>query len=99
MENNKTNTPAIRVGVVDDHILVATAFTRLLKDMNGIEPVMEVYSGEELLHQLKTATVLPDILLMDIVMDGIGGIEATEQITELYPEIKVIAVTGEDNED
>ncbi len=81
----------IRVLLVDDHELVRTGFRRILEGDSGIEIAGEAKSGEEALQQVQK--LKPDLVLMDINMPGIGGIEATRKIKRLYPETQVIAVT------
>lgn len=81
----------IRVLVVDDHDLVRTGITRMLEDIDGLQVVGEANSGEESLK--KAREVKPDVVLMDIKMPGIGGLEATRKLIRSYPDIKVIAVT------
>lgn len=93
MENLQTKPGAIRVGIVDDHITVAAGVTKLLNDMKDILCTLEVYNGEELLSELRDTVELPDIILMDIDMPGMGGVQATRKVSELYPLIKIIAFT------
>ncbi len=81
--------------VVDDHELVRSGISRLLTDAKGIEVVGEAASGEEAVQFAKEFS--PDIILMDIRMPGIGGLEATRKITRHNPEIQVIAVTACDD--
>jgi two-component system invasion response regulator UvrY len=81
----------IRVLLVDDHELVRTGFRRILEGDPDIQVVAEAESGEDALKQVQS--LQPDMVLMDINMPGIGGIEATRKIKHLYPEIQVIAVT------
>jgi len=85
----------IKVLVVDDHELVRSGISRLLTDAKGIEVVGEAASGEEAVQFAKEHS--PDIILMDIRMPGIGGLEATRKITRHNPEIQVIAVTACDD--
>ncbi|MFK0309656.1 UvrY/SirA/GacA family response regulator transcription factor [Pseudomonas sp. NPDC090233] len=81
----------IRVLVVDDHDLVRTGITRMLADIDGLQVVGEADSGES---ALKLARELkPDVVLMDVKMPGIGGLEATRKLLRSYPDIKVVAVT------
>ncbi|WP_060478014.1 response regulator transcription factor GacA [Pseudomonas monteilii] len=81
----------IRVLVVDDHDLVRTGITRMLADIDGLQVVGEADSGES---ALKLARELkPDVVLMDVKMPGIGGLEATRKLLRSHPDIKVVAVT------
>ncbi|MCV9920350.1 UvrY/SirA/GacA family response regulator transcription factor [Pseudomonas sp. BT-42-2] len=81
----------IRVLVVDDHDLVRTGITRMLADIEGLQVVGEADSGES---ALKLARELkPDVVLMDVKMPGIGGLEATRKLLRSHPDTKVVAVT------
>lgn len=81
----------IRVLVVDDHDLVRTGITRMLADIDCLQVVGEGDSGES---ALKLARELkPDVVLMDVKMPGIGGLEATRKLLRSHPDIKVVAVT------
>ena len=81
----------IRVMLVDDHELVRTGFRHILSDMHEVEVVGEAETGEgalKLIPQLE-----PDLILMDINMPGIGGIEATRTIKHKYPIIQIIVIS------
>jgi two-component system invasion response regulator UvrY len=82
----------IKVLVVDDHDLVRTGITRMLSDIAGLQVVGQANSGEESL--LKARELKPDVVLMDIKMPGIGGLEATRKLLRSHPDIKVVAVTA-----
>lgn len=81
----------INLLLVDDHDLVRLGFTRLLSDVKGIKVVGEAKSGEEAIKLAKT--LKPDVVLMDVKMPGIGGLEATRKLLRCMPDTKVIAVT------
>ncbi|VXC50824.1 UvrY/SirA/GacA family response regulator transcription factor [Pseudomonas sp. 8O] len=81
----------IRVLVVDDHDLVRTGITRMLSDIDGLQVVGEACTGEEAL--LKVRELKPDVVLMDVKMPGIGGLEATRKLMRSHPNIKIVAVT------
>jgi two-component system invasion response regulator UvrY len=85
----------IKVLVVDDHELVRSGISRLLTDAKGIDVVGEAASGEEAVQFAKEQQ--PDVILMDIRMPGIGGLEATRKIARHNPDIQVIAVTACDD--
>jgi DNA-binding NarL/FixJ family response regulator len=86
----------INVLVVDDHDLVRTGIRRMLADVTGITVVGEADCGEEAL--LRVRELRPDVVLMDVKMPGIGGMEATRKIIRSHPSVKVIAVTACDEE-
>ncbi len=82
----------IRVMVVDDHKLFRLGLRRMLADVKGIHVIGEADCGEAAVRFARAER--PNIVLMDILMPGIGGIEATRRIARLEMDIKVIAVTG-----
>ncbi len=77
--------------LVDDHELVRTGFRLILDDAEDIEVVAEAESGESAIQ--KIPEIKPDLVLMDINMPGIGGIEATRTIKRKYPDTQIIVVT------
>ncbi|GGW41338.1 response regulator [Streptomyces caelestis] len=81
----------IRVLIVDDQAMVRQGFTVLLGTQPDIEVVGEAKDGEGGIE--KAAATAPDVVLMDIRMPGIGGIEATERITTANPDIRVLVLT------
>lgn len=86
----------IRVLIVDDHILVRTGIERILEDAEGIKVIGTAADGEEAI--LKARELDPDIILMDVKMPGIGGVEATRKITRLKPNISIIGLTSSGDE-
>jgi len=86
----------INLLLVDDHDLVRIGFNRLLSDVKGIKVLGEANSGEEAVKLAKT--LKPDVILMDVKMPGIGGLEATRKILRTMPDVKIIAVTVCDDE-
>lgn len=81
----------INVFLVDDHELVRTGIKRLLEDVRGIKVVGEADSGESAVQWCRSNDT--DIVLMDMNMPGIGGIEATRRILRLNPDVKVIVIS------
>ncbi|UNG16678.1 UvrY/SirA/GacA family response regulator transcription factor [Stutzerimonas zhaodongensis] len=81
----------IRVLVVDDHDLVRTGISRMLADIDGLQVVGQAESGEMAIK--KSRDLKPDVVLMDVKMPGIGGLEATRKLLRSHPDLKVIAVT------
>lgn len=81
----------INVYLVDDHELVRTGVKRLLDDIRGIKVIGEAKNGEEAVQYCRSNE--PDVVLMDMNMPGIGGLEATKKIIRYNPDIKVIVLT------
>jgi two-component system invasion response regulator UvrY len=81
----------IRVLVVDDHDLVRTGISRMLANISGLQVIGQADSGEDAIR--KARELKPDVVLMDVKMPGIGGLEATRKLLRSYPDLKVIAVT------
>lgn len=81
----------INVLVVDDHELVRIGISRLLSDVPGITVVGEASTGEEAIKFVKEKH--PHVVLMDVRMPGIGGLEATRKMLRFDSEVKVIALT------
>lgn len=84
----------ITVSIVDDHPVVTEGLQRILADTEGIAVEGVYTSGSELIAGLKDS--VPDVLLMDIQMPGIHGVELLHLIGEEYPNIAVIALTNLD---
>lgn len=81
----------IKVLLVDDHELVRIGIKRLLQDVNGIKVVGEEGTGEAAIRTAKE--LIPDVVLMDVQMPGIGGLEATRKMIRHNPDIKILALT------
>ncbi|MDO6708673.1 MULTISPECIES: UvrY/SirA/GacA family response regulator transcription factor [unclassified Photobacterium] len=81
----------INVFLVDDHELVRTGIRRLLEDVRGIKVVGEAISGEDAVKWCRNEHA--DIILMDMNMPGIGGLEATRKILRVNPDVKIIVLT------
>lgn len=88
----------IKIGIADDHKLVSKALENMISFNDKYEVIMNCPNGQAFLEELKKAQDLPDVILMDINMPVKNGIETTEEITKNYPDLKVIALTMEDNE-
>ena len=86
----------IKIMLVDDHDLVRTGLKRLINDVDGFRVVTEASSGEEAILNAKSNDL--DLVLMDINMPGIGGLESTKKLLQLKPGLKIIGVTMHDDE-
>jgi NarL family two-component system response regulator LiaR len=83
----------IRVIITDDHEMVRRGLNTFLRVYPDLELVAEANSGEQALELCEKFS--PDVVLMDLIMpSGMGGIEATRQIVQRFPKIKVIALSS-----
>ena len=86
----------IKVLIVDDHQMVRFGTRRLLEDESGLQIVGEASSGEEAIEAVDALS--PQVVLMDVQMPGIGGLEATRRCLRIAPDVKVIALSMHDGE-
>lgn len=84
--------PTIRLVVVDDHTIVRRGTTALFSMIDNIEIVGEAGNGHEAIELVES--VRPDVVLMDLVMPVMDGIEATRHITARFPQVRVLALTS-----
>ena len=82
----------IRVMLVDDHPVVRRGLITILKVFDDLELVGEAESGEAAIQLC--AQVLPDVIIMDMVMPGMGGATATRVIRQQFPQVQVVALTS-----
>lgn len=80
-----------RVLIVDDHPLMRDTLRVMLRSLKTIEIIGEATNGKEAIEQVKAGSV--DLVLMDITMPELNGIEATKYISKKYPQVKVLALT------
>jgi DNA-binding NarL/FixJ family response regulator len=86
----------IRVLLAEDHILVRQGFRRILEDDPGISVVGEARTGLEAIDQCKE--LKPDVVVMDLSMPELGGLEATAEILKADPQIKILILSMYSNE-
>ena len=86
----------IKVLIVDDHALVRAGFSRLLDDVAEVEVVGELEDGQQLLNQFNE--LKPDVVLLDLFMPVMGGMEALGKLMRTNPEAKVIILSMCDSE-
>ena len=94
-----TNVPpdqVLRVLIVDDHALFRRGLLMVLKQEEDIDVVGEASDGHEAVE--KAAELMPDVILMDVRMPKRSGIEATQQVKELLPHVKILMLTISDEE-
>jgi NarL family two-component system response regulator LiaR len=83
--------------LVDDHAVVRSGLSAFLMAFEGLELVGEAGSGEEALRLCEQDQ--PDVVLMDLVMPGMDGVQTTRAIRERFPQVQVIALTSFPEED
>lgn len=81
----------INVLLVDDHELVRTGIRKILNEVKGLKVIGEACTGEEAIKFCRK--VEPDVVLMDMNMPGMGGLEATKKLLRYSPDIKIIVLT------
>ncbi|OLP15970.1 DNA-binding response regulator [Leptolyngbya sp. 'hensonii'] len=88
---------AIRVLIVDDQNLIRRALRLLLADERSLEVVGEADTGEAAIAQVEA--LRPDVVLMDILMPGMDGVEATREIGQRFPETRILVLSIDDDDE
>jgi len=88
---------SIRLLIVDNHTLFRQGLVSLLQSEPGYDVIGEASSGEEAVHIVPTLD--PDVVLMDVKMPGIGGVEATRRLIEADPEERILMLTVSEEEE
>jgi DNA-binding NarL/FixJ family response regulator len=86
-------TNKIKVAIVDDHTLMRDALASSLHEIEDIQVIGSFSSGEEIVSKLRV--VNPEVVIMDIIMKGMNGIETTRWLKERNPGLKIILLSGE----
>lgn len=84
----------ISIAITDDDALIVSLLQGYLQGIDGLDVVVTANSGEELLSRLSESDTYPDIVLLDLKMSGMDGIEVTHQLKENYPDIKVMVISS-----
>jgi two-component system, NarL family, invasion response regulator UvrY len=85
----------IRVMLVDDHAVVRTGFRLLLQSLPEVSVIAEAESGEAAFQRYSELT--PDVVVLDIAMPGMGGLEALKRIRAHHPQARVLALSAHDD--
>jgi len=92
--------PAIKVFLIEDHNLVRAGIKSLLAQLQGVEVAGEAGNGRDALRMMKEEMpAMPDIVLTDIAMAGLNGMETTARITKDFPNVRVIVLSMYANEE
>ncbi|TRW27274.1 response regulator transcription factor [Flavobacterium zepuense] len=84
----------ILITITDDDSLIVKLLEDFLNAADGLSVLFTANSGEDLIAKLAVATTLPDVLLLDLKMGGMNGIEVAQHIKSLFPTIKIIVVSS-----
>ncbi|SPE50841.1 Two component transcriptional regulator, LuxR family [Verrucomicrobia bacterium] len=95
--NLNPTTNSIRVLLADDHTLVRAGIRALLEKLPGVEVVGEASDGREVLDLIKAQQ--PDVVLMDVSMPGLNGLQALARITRDFPRVRVIILSMHPNDE
>ena len=87
----------IRILLADDHTLVRAGIRSLLEHITNVEVVAEANDGREALHLIEKHQ--PHIVLMDVTMQGLNGVDATAQIKQAFPTVRVMMLSMHKNEE
>ena len=93
----KSSTKSIHVLLADDHTLVRAGIRALLEKLPGVTVAGEASDGREVIDLIKTHE--PDVVLMDISMPGLNGLQALAHITQDFPEVRVIILSMHHNDE
>jgi DNA-binding NarL/FixJ family response regulator len=90
-------TRSLRVIIADDHTLVRAGIRALLEKLPGVAVVGEAEDGREALNLVER--LRPDVVLMDITMPGLNGLDAATRMTTTFPQVRVIILSMHNNEE
>jgi len=88
----RSNGQHIRILIVDDHTIFRQLLRRWLEQLQEVEVVGDAFNGREAVSAVEK--LMPDVVLMDMVMPGLAGVEATRQIRKRFPKTRVLILTG-----
>lgn len=87
------------VVIVDDHTLLSQAISSLVNGFDQFETLYTCKNGQEFIDKCKNEAFIPDLVLMDVNMPILNGIETTKLLKKEFPQIKVLALSVEENEE
>lgn len=87
-----------KIAIVDDHTLLSQAIGNLIESFDDFETDGIFHNGQELINALKDKTIQPEIVLMDVNMPVLNGIETTKILTKEFPNLLVLALSVDEDE-
>ena len=88
----------IKIGLVDDHQLFSKSLSLLLATFKNFEVVIDAIHGKDLQEKLKSTTVVPDIMLIDVSMPVMDGPQTATWLRQAFPSIRLVALSMSDNQ-
>lgn len=88
----------VKIGLVDDHQLFLKSLSLMLESFNNYEVVIEALNGKDLMQKIDISGKIPDIMLIDVNMPIMEGIETTQKLSEKYPAMHLIALSMNDQD-
>jgi DNA-binding NarL/FixJ family response regulator len=89
----------ITIGIVDDHQLFVKSLGLMLATFNNYKVLVEATNGKDVLEKMAVKKLVPDLMLIDVNMPIMDGYQTTLQLKKLYPTIKLVALSMNDEED
>ena len=89
---------SISLGVVDDHQLFLKSLSLMLSSFKDFMVTIEALNGKDLQYKLQQNSVIPDIILLDVSMPVMNGVETAGWLTKVHPSIKCVALSMDDND-
>ncbi|NJL74437.1 MAG: response regulator transcription factor [Saprospiraceae bacterium] len=83
----------IHVAIADDEALFRKGVILLLEDYDDIQVVIEAKDGEDILQKLQTTTIMPDVVLLDMKMPKVNGVEAAKMIRQTLPDLNIVVLS------
>lgn len=89
----------IKIGIADDQQLFLRSLSALINGFDGLKVIIEALNGEELIARLRSATDSPDIILLDVRMPVMDGIQTAATVKTKFPMIKMAALSMKDDDE
>lgn len=87
-----------KIVIVDDHLLFSNSLKKLIEGFADYEVIKQMGNGKVLIEYLNTASVLPDLVLLDVKMPVMDGRATMDMISKLYPDLNVLVLSMDDDE-
>jgi DNA-binding NarL/FixJ family response regulator len=92
-----TEAPQVKVSLTDDHVLLRNALAMLINNFGGYKVILETSTGDDLLKKMHEG-IIPDVVLLDLSMPGLGGRETARRLQQHFPDVYVLMLTMYDTE-